>query len=65
MSEVARLFLVTPMHVYRLIYEGKLKAIKGKGMIRITEDDILQFHNNYGTRPLRRFKKIIEDIKLS
>ncbi len=61
-SEVAKMLLVTPMHVYRLIYAGKLKALKGKWMVRVTEYDILEFYNNHGTRPLRKHKKIMQDI---
>ena len=57
-SEVAKMFLVTPMHVYRLIYEDKLKAVKGKGMVRISEDDLLRFYKSCGTRPIRKAQKL-------
>ena len=45
-SEAAKMLLVTPMHVYRLIYAGKLKAVKGKWMVRITENDLVESRSN-------------------
>ncbi len=62
-SEVAKIFLVTPMHVYRLIYEGKLKALKGKGMVRIPEENVLEFCRKYNTRPRRSLEKVVADIE--
>ena len=62
-SQVAKMFLVTPMHIYRLIYQGKLKAYKGNGMVRIAEDDIREFQRKYSTRPLKSLHKIICNIE--
>jgi excisionase family DNA binding protein len=62
-SDVAKILLVTPMHVYRLVYAGKLIAIKRKRMVRIAEDDLLEFYRSCGTRPLRNAKKLMGEIE--
>lgn len=62
-SDFAKMFKITPMHAYRLISEGKVKTYKGNGMIRIMEEDLLDFYNTRGTRPLKRLKKIMQDME--
>ena len=45
-EEVAERLKVTPRTVYRWIDDGKLKALKIQGIVRITEDEYSQFINN-------------------
>ena len=61
--EVADMFKVTPFTVYRWIYQGKLKAIKGGKMVRITEKDLLKFYMKYSSRPLRSLEKMTAKIE--
>lgn len=42
-EEVAERLKVTPRTVYRWINEGKLKALKIQGIVRITEETYLNF----------------------
>jgi excisionase family DNA binding protein len=64
LSEVAKLFRVTPIHIYRLIYEEKLQAYKGSnGMVRISEDHVREFKRNYSTRRVRWIEKMIREME--
>jgi excisionase family DNA binding protein len=45
-EEVADRLKVTPRTVYRWIDDGKLKALKIGGVVRVTEEDYQSFINN-------------------
>jgi len=48
-SRVAELFDTTDSTIYRLIRDGKLKAIKlrgGRGAVRVSSEDLQDFINN-------------------
>lgn len=62
-SEVAKMFRVTPFTVYRWIYQGRLKAIKGGKVVRITERDLFIFHRKYSSRPLKRLERLMADVE--
>lgn len=42
-EDIAKELKVNPRTVYRWISQGKLKALKIQGIIRITEEDYQQF----------------------
>lgn len=56
-NQIAYMLKVHPLTVRRYIKEGKLKAIKAGGNVRIKESDLQEFSKDY-TSPNRFFKKL-------
>lgn len=63
-KQVAYILKVHPLTVRRYIKEGKLKAVKVGGNVRIKESQLAEISKDFSPSPFRRFRKIQSTTKV-
>lgn len=63
-KQVAYILKVHPLTVRRYIKEGKLKAIKVGGNVRIKESQLSELSRDFSPNPFRKFRKFQTTAKV-